>query len=179
MAIRSNLGDRIYNSAGYRQRLDPRQQRAVAHDLLIGVMGMKLSGEAQVKVAKSAAIVVGGIAIILGILFKELNVGYLVGWAFSVAASANLPALIMLLFWKKTTKEGIIASVLVGMVSSLVGFCCRQIPKSVYGLDPNDAIAPFSQPGIITIPLAFITLIVVSLYYQNQNKDSTVRLKAS
>ena len=57
---------------------------AVAHDLLIGVMGIKLSGEAQVKVAKIAAVVVGGIAIILGVLFKELNVGYLVGWAFSV-----------------------------------------------------------------------------------------------
>ena len=153
---------------------------AVAHDLLIGVMGMKLSGEAQVKVAKSAAIVVGGIAIILGILFKELNVGYLVGWAFSVAASANLPALIMLLFWKKTTKEGIIASVLVGMVSSL-GWILLSADtyKSVYGLDPNDAIAPFSQPGIITIPLAFITLIVVSLYYQNQNKDSTSQASAS
>ncbi len=147
---------------------------AVAHDLLIGVMGIKLSGEAQVKVAKIAAVVVGGIAIILGVLFKELNVGYLVGWAFSVAASANLPALVMLLFWKKTTKQGIIASVLVGMISSL-GWILLSADtyKSVYGLNPDDAIAPFSQPGIITIPLAFITLIVVSLYYGNR-EDETV-----
>ena len=146
---------------------------AVAHDLLIGVMGIKLSGEAQVKVAKIAAVIVGGIAIILGVLFKELNVGYLVGWAFSVAASANLPALVMLLFWKKTTKEGIIASVLVGMISSL-GWILLSADtyKSVYGLDPNDAIAPFSQPGIITIPLAFITLIVVSLYCGNKQDEN-------
>ncbi len=152
---------------------------AVAHDLLIGVMGIKLSGETQVKVAKLAAVVVGGIAIILGVLFKELNVGYLVGWAFSVAASANLPALVMLLFWKKTTKEGIIASVLVGMVSSL-GWILLSADtyKSVYGLDPNDAIAPFSQPGIITIPLAFITLIVFSLYYGNKRDESASKASA-
>ena len=152
---------------------------AVAHDLLIGVMGIKLSGESQVKVAKLAAIVVGGIAIILGVLFKELNVGYLVGWAFSVAASANLPALVMLLFWKKTTKEGIIASVLVGMVSSL-GWILLSADtyKSVYGLDPNDAIAPFSQPGIITIPLAFITLIVFSLFFSSKQDESASKANA-
>lgn len=137
---------------------------AVAHDLLGGVLGLELSGTAQVRVAKIAAVVVGGIAIVLGILFKDLNVGYLVGWAFSVAASANLPALVMLLFWKRTTKEGIISSVLVGMFSSL-GWILLSADtyKSVYGWDPADAIAPFSQPGIVTIPLAFLTLIVVSL----------------
>ena len=152
---------------------------AVAHDLLSGVMGIKLSSEAQVKVAKIAAIIVGGIAIILGVLFKELNVGYLVGWAFSVAASANLPALVMLLFWKKTTKEGIIASVLVGMFSSL-GWILLSADtyKSVYGLDPNEAIAPFSQPGIITIPLAFVTLIVISLYYGKKQDDDASKASA-
>ncbi len=149
---------------------------AVAHDLLNGVFGMDLSGHAQVRVAKIAAVVVGGIAIVLGILFKELNVGYLVGWAFSVAASANLPALVMLLFWKGTTKQGIVASVLVGMISSL-GWILLSADtyKSVYGLDPADAIAPFSQPGIVTIPLAFVTLIVVSMMTK---KDVTVSAEA-
>ena len=57
-------------------------------------------------IAKLASVVVGIIAIVLGILFKQLNVSYLVGWAFSVAASANLPALVMLLFWPRTTRAG-------------------------------------------------------------------------
>ena len=56
------------------------------------------------------------IAMVLGILFERLNVTFLVGWAFNVAASANLPALVMLLFWKRTTKQGITAAILVGMV---------------------------------------------------------------
>ncbi len=137
---------------------------AVAHDLLGGVLGLELSERSQIRVAKIAAVVVGGIAILLGILFKELNVGYLVGWAFSIAASANLPALVMLLFWSRTTKQGIIASILVGMVSSLGWVLLSSDSyQYVYGLDPADAIAPFTQPGIVTIPLALVTLVLVSL----------------
>ncbi|WP_149499666.1 sodium/solute symporter [Roseiconus lacunae] len=137
---------------------------AVAHDLLVGVCGINLSEDKKVRIAKIAAVVVGGIAIVLGVLFKEMNVGYLVGWAFSVAASANLPALVMLLFWKGTSKQGIVASVLVGMISSLGWILVSSDTyKSVYGWDPETAIAPFSQPGIVTIPLAFVTLVVVSL----------------
>ena len=85
----------------------------------------------------------------------------------------------MLLFWKKTTKQGIIASVLVGMISSL-GWILLSADtyKSVYGLNPDDAIAPFSQPGIITIPLAFITLIVVSLYYGNRENEAVSEASA-
>jgi cation/acetate symporter len=87
-----------------------------------------------------------------------------VGWAFSVAASANLPALIMLLFWKRTTKQGIAAAIIVGMVSSLAWILLSaDTYKDVYGLDPATAIVPFSQPGIVTIPLGFAVLVGVSL----------------
>ena len=148
---------------------------AVAHDLIGGVLGIELSSEAQVRVAKLAAVVVGIIAIVLGILFKELNVSYLVGWAFSIAASANLPALVMLLFWKRTTKEGIIASVVMGAVSSLGWILLSSDTYAkVYGWDPADAIAPFSQPGIVTIPLAFLTLILVSLCTQPKPSTESV-----
>ena len=144
---------------------------AVAHDLALGVLGLNLSGERQVRVAKMAAVVVGVIAIVLGIAFKEMNVGYLVGWAFSVAASANLPALVMLLFWKRTTAAGIIASVLVGMISSLAWILLSADTYSkVYGWDPETAIAPFSQPGIVTIPLALVTLVAVSLITQQKHE---------
>ncbi|MEW6650529.1 MAG: hypothetical protein AB1453_10110 [Chloroflexota bacterium] len=55
------------------------------------------------RAGKISAFVIGGIAILLGILFKGMNVTFLVGLAFAVAASANLPAILMLLFWKRTT----------------------------------------------------------------------------
>jgi Na+(H+)/acetate symporter ActP len=107
---------------------------------------------------------VGAIAIVLGIVFEKMNVNYLVGWAFSVAASANLPSLVMLLFWKRTTKQGITAAILVGMTSSL-GWILLSADtyKNVYGLPAEDALVPFSQPGIVTIPLGFLTLVLVSL----------------
>ena len=73
----------------------------------------------EVKAGKIAAIVVGAIAIYLGIVFEGMNVSFLVGWAFAVAASANLPAILMLLFWKKTTAKGVAASIGVGLVSAL------------------------------------------------------------
>src|SRR5690606_13348083 len=92
---------------------------AVSHDLMKNAFQIEMTDHQQVRVAKVASVVVGLIAMVLGIQFKGLNVSYLVGWAFSIAASANLPSLVMLLFWKGTTKQGIIAAVTVGMVSSL------------------------------------------------------------
>jgi cation/acetate symporter len=81
-----------------------------------------------------------------------------------VAASANLPALVMLLFWPRTTRQGIIAAVVVGMASSLSWILLSgDTFASVYGLSRESAPVPFSQPGIVTIPLGFATLVIVSL----------------
>lgn len=151
---------------------------AITHDLLESSGAVHLGDRQRVRIAKMASVVVGVIAIALGILFKELNVSYLVGWAFSVAASANLPALVMLLFWKRTTSQGIIAAVLVGMVSSLAWILTSaEAYEKVYGLPPADALMPFSQPGIVTIPLGFATLIVVSLLTQSRPTRGSVSPK--
>lgn len=110
------------------------------------------------------SVLVGVVAMLLGIAFEKMNVTFLVGWAFSVAASANLPSLVMLLFWKGTTRQGIIAAVMLGMISSLAWILLSaETYKNVYGLPPASAIMPFSQPGIVTIPLGFLTVWLVSL----------------
>lgn len=145
---------------------------AVAHDLAVGLFNWELSDRAKVRVAKVTSLAIGAIAIVLGILFRGLNVSYLVGWAFSVAASANLPSLVMLLFWKGVTRQGIIAAVVVGMVSSLAWILLSADTfTNVYGLPAESALVPFSQPGIVTIPLGFVTLIVVSLLTKTSNRD--------
>lgn len=151
---------------------------AVTRDLLMNVGGVELSDAQQVRVAKMTSVVVGTIAILLGILFEGMNVGYLVGWAFSVAASANLPALVMLLFWKGTTKQGIIAAVWVGMISSL-GWILLSADTfaSVYGYPGHPGYVPFSQPGIVTIPLGFVTLVVFSL--MSKSPDSSTETPES
>ena len=137
---------------------------AVAHDLMANFLQTKMTDHEKVRAGKIVAIVVGAIAMVLGILFEKFNVTFLVGWAFNIAASANLPALIMLLFWSRTTKQGITASILVGMLSSLAWvLLSKEAFKDLYGLSESLAIVPFSQPAIVTVPLGFIVLILVSL----------------
>jgi cation/acetate symporter len=136
---------------------------AVAHDLLDRYLKIKMDDHQKVTAGKITAFVIGGIAILLGILFKGMNVTFRVGLAFAVAASANLPAIIMLLFWKKTTAKGIAASIVVGIVSSLALIAFSPELYTLYGLNPLDAPIPLNNPGIVSIPLSFITLVVVSL----------------
>jgi len=137
---------------------------AVAHDLMENVFRHHPNENAKVGAAKWTAIAVGIIAIVLGTLFKDFNVTFLVGWAFNVAASANLPALVMLLFWRGTTRQGIIAAIWVGMLSSLTWLMLSgPAYANIYKLDASRAIAPFSQPGLVTIPLGFVVLVLVSL----------------
>lgn len=147
---------------------------AVAHDLMDRYMNLKLTDKGKVRAGKIAAVVVGAIAILLGILFKGMNVSFLVGWAFAVAASANLPAILMLLFWKKTTAKGITFSILVGIVSALTIILLSPDMYTRYGLDPATAPMPLGNPGIISIPLSFLTLIVVSLMTQKKKEAAPV-----
>jgi cation/acetate symporter len=135
----------------------------VAHDFVAGMLGMKLSDHQLIRVAKISSIVIGALAIMAGLAFEGMNVTYLVGWAFAIAASANLPALLMLLFYRDTTKQGVIWGVLVGTISSVLWIAvCPEMFKSLYGLDPKQAWVPFSQPGIVTIPLSFMVIVIVS-----------------
>jgi cation/acetate symporter len=140
---------------------------AVVHDLMSSFWRVQMNDHDKVRIGKISAVVVGVVAVVLGILFEQLNVSYLVGWAFSVAASANLPSLVMALFWRRTTRQGIAAAILVGMASSLAWILLSgDTFKSVYGLPAEDSPVPFSQPGIVTIPLGFAVLVLVSLVTQ-------------
>ncbi len=149
---------------------------AVAHDLMANVMRINLTDHEKVRAGKIAAVAVGAIAMVLGVLFEKMNVTFLVGWAFNIAASANLPSLVMLLFWKGTTQQGITAAIVVGMVTSLAWvLASAQTFKDVYGLPPENALVPFSQPGIVTIPLGFAVLVVVSLVTRPNSSDVAAR----
>ena len=148
---------------------------AVTHDLVGHVFRIELDDSEKVRLAKISSVVIGAIAIVLGIVFMKMNVTYLVGWAFSVAASANLPSLVMILFWRGVTRQGVIAAVTVGMTSSL-GWILLSADtyKEIYKLNPADSPVPFSQPGIVTIPLGFLTLIVVSLLTRSRTGEAAV-----
>jgi len=88
---------------------------AMAHDIYVGVIrGDHATPREQVVAARVSSIVVGILAIIVGIAAKGQNVAHLVGLAFAVAASSNLPAVFLTLYWKKTNTYGVVAGMLVG-----------------------------------------------------------------
>ncbi|MCG8485533.1 MAG: cation acetate symporter [Clostridia bacterium] len=144
---------------------------AVAHDVMDKFMKIKLTDRAKVTAGKIAAILVGIIAMILGVLFEGMNVSYLVGWAFAVAASANFPAIAMVLFWKKTTAKGIMASVGVGLFSSLgLILLSQKTFDKVYHLVDVTAPVQLNNPALISIPLSILTVVVVSLMTQKDTE---------
>jgi cation/acetate symporter len=137
---------------------------AVAHDLMENVMGIRMTDRNKVRAGKASAVVVGLAAVWLGILFEKLNVTFLVGWAFNVAASANLPALVMMLFWRGRPSRGSPRRSSSAWPPRSPGSSSAPRPtRTSTASRPERALVPFSQPGLVTIPLGFVVLIVVSL----------------
>jgi cation/acetate symporter len=142
---------------------------AVANDLMHKFMKIQMSDKAMVFAGRATAVGVGIIAMVLGVLFKTMNVSFLVGWAFAIAASANLPAIFGIIFWKKATAKGIIASISAGLISSLALILLSQDTyTNVYHLTNVTAPNPIGQPAIISVPISFLTLVVVSLVTQKK-----------
>lgn len=147
---------------------------AIAHDFIDVYLKKNLSDLGKVKVGKIAAFSVGIFAVLLGMAFKGINVSFLVGWAFAIAASANLPAILFLLFWKKTSEKGIAASIIVGIVASLVIILTSPTMWDRYGLGAENAIHQLENPALISFPLAVLTVYVVSLRYPKRRSDLVV-----
>ena len=152
---------------------------AVAHDIFNQFLGWKMSGKQMVLAGKITAVVVGIVAIMLGIFFKGVNVTFLVGLAFAVAASANLPAMVMILFWKKTSAKGVIASIMIGILISVLLILFSPDLYAVYGRDPAEAPVPLKSPAIISIPASFITLVIVSLMTQEDKTKTKEKFRSS
>lgn len=93
---------------------------AMAHDIYVGVIrGDKATPKEQVVAARVASVIVGVIAIVVGIMAKGQNVAHLVALAFAVAASSNLPAVFLTLYWKKCNTTGIILGMIVGSLTAI------------------------------------------------------------
>ncbi|RAJ59010.1 cation/acetate symporter [Streptomyces sp. Amel2xB2] len=129
---------------------------AVAHDLYASLSRRGTRGE--VGVARVAAVGVGAAAIGLGLLAQHLNVAFLVGLAFAVAAAANLPVLLYALFWRRFTTKGAVWAVYGGLVPAIVLVVFSPVVSGGAGaLFPqvDFAVFPLENPGLVAIPLAF------------------------
>ena len=132
----------------------------IAHDVYTHVIKVGVSSEkAEVKVAKLSTIAVGVAAIALALATKSLNVAFLVGLAFAVAASANLPVILYSLYWKRFNTTGAVSALIAGVVSAaglvLVGPAVIG-PKGLVLTDVQPLIS-LINPGIISIPIGFFS----------------------
>jgi cation/acetate symporter len=134
----------------------------LSHDLWVNVVRHGAASEReQLRVARGSTIVLGGVAIGLGIAFRGQNVAYMVGLAFAIAASANFPALVLSMFWRQFTTRAAQMSMLAGTASSLaLIYLSPTIQIDV--LKNSAAFIPLRNPGLISIPLSFAVAVAVA-----------------
>jgi cation/acetate symporter len=133
---------------------------SVAHDFYASVIKRGQAGERdEVRVARVAALIIGAIAITLSIFAQSLNVAFLVALAFAVAASANLPAILYSLFWKRFNTSGALWSIYGGLIASVfLVFFSPVVSGSATAMFPAHDWHwfPLSNPGILSIPFGFL-----------------------
>ena len=123
---------------------------AFAHDVWLNIVrGGRSDEREQVRVARIAAAVIGALSIALAIALKSLNVAFLVGLAFAVAASANVPSILLTLYWRRFNTTGMMAGMTVGLLSSLVLIV---ISPAVMGVDPAERREPSRDSGGADLP---------------------------
>jgi cation/acetate symporter len=136
---------------------------ALSHDIYVSVIKHGQATEAeQVRVAKASTVVFGILAVLLGVLFKGQNVAFMVGLAFAVACSANFPALLLSIVWKRFTTAGAVASILTGaFLSVLLIVISPTVWVEVLGKET--ALFPLKNPAIVSMTAAFLVGFAVSL----------------
>jgi cation/acetate symporter len=131
---------------------------AIAHDLYVNIIKRgHVEERTQVRVARVTTLVVGVLAILLGLLAQGVNVAVLVILAFAVAASANFPIIVLSLYWRRFTTWGVIGGVTVGLISA-IGLALLGPTFLAEG-----AIFPLINPSIVSVPLGFAGAVLGTL----------------
>ncbi|WP_307844432.1 solute symporter family protein [Actinotalea solisilvae] len=152
-----------------------------AHDIYANVIKRgEVNPDGEVRVARLTVVVIGILAIVGGIFAQGQNIAFLVALAFAVAASANLPTIIYSLFWRRFNTAGALWSMYGGLISCIVLIAFSPVVSGK--VDPvtgaslsmikdtsvDFAIFPLSNPGIVSIPLAFLLGIVGTMLSKEQ-----------
>ena len=129
---------------------------AISHDLYANVFKKgQTTPESELRMSKIATLGLAIFAMILGIVFEKQNVAFMVGLAFSVAACANFPVLVLSMFWKGLTTRGAVAGGVVGLVLAVtLIILSKAVWVDTLGIS-DTAVNPFNGPAIFAMPLAF------------------------
>ncbi len=142
---------------------------AISHDLYASLLCRnKVQQEKEVLVSRISTIVLGITAILLGILFEEQNVAYMVGLAFAIAASVNFPILFFSMYWSRLTTRGAFIGGAAGLLTAIL---CVIFGPIVWVdiLENTKAVFPYKYPALFSMSIAFVTIIIVS-YLDNSRR---------
>lgn len=148
---------------------------AFAHDLYGEILRPQSDDRERIVVAKLATLAFGILAIVIGVSFRDRNIAWMVGLAFSVAASTFFPLLVCGIWWRKTTEQGAYAGIMVGgLISAVV------VVGTLLKIGDRLGIGWIEQPAIVSVPAAFIAIVVVSkLTYSGLGDSVRDRLDAA
>ncbi len=147
----------------------------LSHDLWVNTLRRgHVAPAEQLLVGRIASVLLSFVALGLGYLFQGQNISYVSALGLAIAASANFPALLLAVFWPRFTAAGAFAGMLTGLVLSLVLIWLSPLIQ-VAVLHREAAIFPLQNPGIVTVPAAFLAAILVSV---STRSPATVSLEA-
>ncbi|MFV2196485.1 cation acetate symporter [Nocardiopsis sp. LOL_012] len=154
---------------------------SLAHDFYNSVLRKgKATGSEEVRVAKFTALGIGVVAIVLAVFAQNLNVAFLVSLAFAIAASANLPTLLLSLFWKRFNTRGALAGIYGGLVSAVgLVFFSPVVSGSETALIPGADFAwfPMPYPALVSVPFGLLCAVLGTLSSKEQDFDKFAMLQ--
>lgn len=136
---------------------------AISHDLYASVIKKgQVTGKDEIRVSRIATLVLGLVAIVLGILFEQQNVAFMVGLAFAIAASANFPILFLSMYWRNLTTRGALIGGFSGLMTAIVLVILGPIVW-VDILGNAEAIFPYKYPALFSVVTAFVLIWLFSI----------------
>jgi len=136
---------------------------AISHDLYANAfLGGKVDEQKEMRVSKVATVVLGIIAIVLGIIFEKQNIAFMVGLAFAIAASVNFPILFLSIYWDKLTTRGAVIGGTLGLATAIALVILGPIVW-VQILGNAEAIFPYKYPALFSVTVAFLAIYFFSI----------------
>lgn len=148
---------------------------AISHDLYASLIrhGEAQEGE-EVRVSRIATVLLGILAIILGIIFEKQNVAYMVGLAFAIAASVNFPILFLSMYWQRLTTRGAFVGGSIGLLTAVL---CMLFGPTIWVdiLGNAEAIFPYKHPALFSVTAAFVFIVIVSKLDKSESGKQEAR----
>lgn len=144
---------------------------AISHDLYASVIRAgRVDGLMEMKVSKISTVILGIVAIYLGIAFEDQNIAFMVGLAFAIAASANFPILFLSMYWSKLTTRGALLGGSLGLLTAAV-LVVLGPTVWVDVLKNAEAIFPYKYPALFSVSAAFIGIWFFSITDSSENSE--------